>query len=104
MPALRAEGRSLKLKLQDGLWAKVSPARLREVIGVLLDNALRHGAGAVTLAARGDGAASSGPRRWSSRCRTVGNGVPDELGPSTSSSAACPAAARPVSGWRWPAP
>ena len=74
---LRAEGRSLKLKLQEGLWARVSPARLREVVGVLLDNALRHGAGAVTLAARGDGAAS-GPSVVI-EVSDLGSGVPDEL-------------------------
>jgi signal transduction histidine kinase len=75
---LRAEGRSLKLKLQDGLWARVSPARLREVVGVLLDNALRHGAGAVTLAARGDGAATTGPSVVI-EVSDMGTGVPDEL-------------------------
>ena len=74
---LRSEGRSLKVKLQDGLLAKVSPARLREVIGVLLDNALRHGSGSVTLAAR-EGAAASGDTVVIEVSDT-GNGVPDEL-------------------------
>ncbi|HEY0449861.1 ATP-binding protein [Actinophytocola sp.] len=75
---LRAEGRSLKLKLQDGLWGKVSPARLREVIGVLLDNALRHGSGTVTLAARGDGTGATGPSVVI-EVSDLGAGVPDEL-------------------------
>ncbi len=74
---LRTEGRSLKIKLQDGLLAKVSPARLREVIGVLLDNALRHGGGTVTLAAR-EGAAPSGDTVVIEVSDT-GAGVPDEL-------------------------
>ena len=75
---LRTVGRSLKVKLQDGLLAKVSPARLREVIGVLLDNALRHGAGTVTLAARGDGTGATGPLVVIEVSDT-GAGVPDEL-------------------------
>jgi signal transduction histidine kinase len=74
---LRAEGRSLKLRVQDGLLAKVSPARLREVIGVLLDNALRHGAGTVTLAAR-DGISTSG-ETVVIEVSDTGAGVPDEL-------------------------
>jgi signal transduction histidine kinase len=74
---LRAEGRPLKLRLQDNLLAKVSPARLREVIGVLLDNALRHGGGQVTLAAR-DGS-SSGNDTVVIEVSDTGAGVPDEL-------------------------
>jgi signal transduction histidine kinase len=74
---LRAEGRPLKLRLQDNLLAKVSPARLREVIGVLLDNALRHGAGQVTLVAR-DGA-GSGTDTVVIEVSDTGAGVPDEL-------------------------
>lgn len=72
---LRSRGRSLKLRVQDGLLAKVSPARLREVIGVLLDNALRHGAGTVTLAAR-DGASGD---TVMIEVSDTGQGVPDEL-------------------------
>lgn len=74
---LRSRGRSLKLRVQEGLLAKVSPARLREVIGVLLDNALRHGAGTVTIAAR-DGGGSSGDTVLIEVSDT-GAGVPDEL-------------------------
>ncbi|MCT2586206.1 sensor histidine kinase [Actinophytocola gossypii] len=74
---LRSRGRSLKLRAQEGLLAKVSPARLREVIGVLLDNALRHGAGTVTLSAR-DGASSSRDSVLIEVSDT-GAGVPDEL-------------------------
>jgi signal transduction histidine kinase len=74
---LRAVGRSLKVKLQDNLFAKVSPARLREVIGVLLDNALRHGSGTVTLTAR-EGVAASGDTVVI-EVTDMGPGVPDEL-------------------------
>jgi signal transduction histidine kinase len=70
---LRAEGRTLRLKVSDGLLARVTPARLREAIGVLLDNALRHGAGTVSLAARhGDGTVVI-------EVSDSGGGVPDEL-------------------------
>ncbi|KAA2260905.1 HAMP domain-containing histidine kinase [Solihabitans fulvus] len=70
---LRAEGRTLRLRVPDGLLARATPARLREAIGVLLDNALRHGAGTVTVTARQDDSTvvvevSDG-----------GDGVPDEL-------------------------
>ena len=70
---LRADGRSLRLRVPDGLIAKATPAKLREAVGVLLDNAVRHGGGSVTLTARrGDGTVvidvSDG-----------GNGVPDDL-------------------------
>ncbi|WP_156756743.1 sensor histidine kinase [Actinokineospora pegani] len=75
----RAEGRALRVRLAPGLLARVTPARLREAIGVLLDNALRHGAGAVSLTARG-----GGPARADSvviEVADTGAGVPDELAP-----------------------
>ncbi|MDR7301322.1 signal transduction histidine kinase [Haloactinomyces albus] len=49
---LRSAGRTLRLRVEEGLLARATPARLREAIGVLLDNAVRHGEGPVTLAAR----------------------------------------------------
>lgn len=49
---LHAEARSLRVRVGDGLMARVTPARLREVIGVLLDNARKHGSGTVVLSAR----------------------------------------------------
>ncbi|MFF5990335.1 ATP-binding protein [Prauserella flavalba] len=74
---LKAEGRTLRLRVADGLMARATPARLREVIGVLLDNALRHGAGNVTLTARrgeADGTVVI-------EVTDSGNGVPDQLAP-----------------------
>ncbi|HEY2059511.1 ATP-binding protein [Amycolatopsis sp. NBC_01480] len=74
---LRVEGRNLRLKVADGLMARATPGRLREVIGVLLDNALRHGAGTVTLTARrgdADGTVVI-------EVGDTGSGVPDELTP-----------------------
>jgi signal transduction histidine kinase len=75
---LRAVGRSLKVRVDGGLYAKVSPGRLREVIGVLLDNALRHGNGTVTLSAREGVAASTGDTVMI-EVADMGQGVPDEL-------------------------
>lgn len=72
---LSAQGRTLKLRIPRGLIARATSARLREVIGVLLDNARRHGSGTVTMSARtGDGTvvvsvSDNGP------------GVPDDLAP-----------------------
>lgn len=72
---LRAQNRTLRLRVEEGLLARATPARLREAIGVLLDNAARHGEGAVTLAA------------WLSSGTVVievsdaGKGVPEQLVP-----------------------
>ncbi|WAL64937.1 ATP-binding protein [Amycolatopsis cynarae] len=74
---LRAEGRNLRLRIGDGLVARATPGRLREVIGVLLDNALRHGAGTVTLAARRGEAEGTVVVEVSD----TGSGIPDELVP-----------------------
>jgi signal transduction histidine kinase len=52
---LRADGRQLRVKIADELLARATPGRLREAVGVLLDNALRHGQGTVALTARQGG-------------------------------------------------
>lgn len=70
---LRAEGRSLRIRAPEGLTVRVTPARLREAIGVLLDNALRHGEGTVSISARpGDATAVI-------EVSDTGSGVPEEL-------------------------
>ncbi|HVW42811.1 MAG TPA: ATP-binding protein [Amycolatopsis sp.] len=74
---LRSEGRNLKLRIGDGLIARATPGRLREVVGVLLDNALKHGAGTVTLAARRGDAEGTVVVEVSD----TGSGIPDELVP-----------------------
>ncbi len=70
---VKSHGRTLRVRVADGLLARATPARLREAIGVLLDNALRHGEGAVVVSARSEEGTvvvevSDG-----------GAGVPDEL-------------------------
>ncbi|MBQ6640330.1 MAG: ATP-binding protein, partial [Saccharopolyspora sp.] len=72
---LRAQSRTLRQRVPEGLLARATPARLREAIGVLLDNALRHGKGAVTLAAREGGGTVV------VEVGDAGPGVPDQLVP-----------------------
>ncbi|MBM7770078.1 signal transduction histidine kinase [Actinokineospora baliensis] len=76
---LRSEGRTLRMRITPGLMARVTPARLREAIGVLLDNALRHGGGTVALSARSG--ESVGGETVVIDVTDAGNGVPDELAP-----------------------
>jgi signal transduction histidine kinase len=55
-PLLERQGRALAVDVPDDLPATgVSAAAVRQVIGVLLDNATAHGAGAVTLTVRDAG-------------------------------------------------
>jgi signal transduction histidine kinase len=70
---LRAKGRALRVRVQDRPLARATKARLREAIGVLLDNALRHGAGTVSVSARG------GEATVAIEVTDGGAGVPDEL-------------------------
>ena len=72
---LRAKHRSLRLRVPEGLLARATPARLREASGVLLDNALNHGRGTVTLAAR------QGAGTVVVEVTDSGPGVPDQLVP-----------------------
>ncbi len=51
-PAAMASGRALTVDTEPHLpWVRTSPGALRQVLDVLLDNALRHGAGEVRLSA-----------------------------------------------------
>lgn len=74
-PALRSAGRTLRVRLPDGLLARVTPARLREAVGALVDNAIQHGAGTVTLSAR------SAENSLLVEVSDTGAGVPEELVP-----------------------
>ena len=74
-PTLRAAGRTLKVRAADGLLARVTPARMREAVGALVDNAIRHGAGTVTLTARAT------ENSLVIEVSDAGAGVPEELVP-----------------------
>ena len=74
-PRLRAAGRSLKVRVPDRLLARVTPARIREAVGALLENAMRHGAGTVTLTARVT------EHGLQVEVADAGTGVPEELVP-----------------------
>ncbi|HEX5121565.1 MAG TPA: ATP-binding protein [Pseudonocardiaceae bacterium] len=70
---LRAKGRALRLRVPEGLLARATPGRLRESLGVLLDNSLKYGTGTVQVSARrGDGMVLI-------EVSDAGPGVPDEL-------------------------
>lgn len=72
---LTAAGRSLRVRVPEGLLARVTAARLREAIGVLVDNALQHGEGTVTIAAR------EGENALLVEVSDTGPGVPEDLVP-----------------------
>jgi signal transduction histidine kinase len=78
-PQAEADRRPLRLRVVDGLVARVTPGRLREALGVLIDNALRHGAGQVTLSARWTGVAPD--RMAVVEVTDGGEGVPEDLAP-----------------------
>ncbi|MCE3550136.1 ATP-binding protein [Pseudonocardia sp. RS11V-5] len=74
-PALESAGRRLKLRVPDGLLARVTPARIREAVGALVDNALHHGGGTVTISAR------EGTNALVVEVSDTGAGIPEELVP-----------------------
>lgn len=78
-PQLEAERRTLRLRADRELHARVTPGRLREALGVLIDNALRHGGGDVTLSARPGGAGREGMVVL--EVTDAGEGIPDALVP-----------------------
>jgi signal transduction histidine kinase len=51
-PAIRRLGREVVVDAQPGLVAVVSAGRLNQAVGVLVDNALEHGEGTVTVSVR----------------------------------------------------
>jgi signal transduction histidine kinase len=53
----RAQGREIPVEVANGVRASLDPLRVRQALGNLLDNALRHGGGTVRLAARVDNGA-----------------------------------------------
>ncbi|GAB2912187.1 ATP-binding protein [Rhodococcus aerolatus] len=83
-PTLAAVGRELVLEAEPGRRARVAPARLREAVGVLVENAAQHGGGPVTVRVRGV-AARGGRAEHEDRVvvevQDEGPGIPDELVP-----------------------
>ncbi|MGH4018744.1 MAG: ATP-binding protein [Pseudonocardiaceae bacterium] len=79
LPTARARGRPLHLRVPGGLLARVTPGRVREAIGVLVDNALRHGGGEVTVSARPGGSGREG--MVVVEVTDAGAGVPEDLAP-----------------------
>lgn len=74
-PAFRAAARGLTVTGERGLHAYVTPGGLSQVIATLIDNALMHGAGTVTIR-------TSGNQTWAViEVEDEGAGVPAELVP-----------------------
>ena len=74
-PAFRRANRKLEVSGDKGLRAYVTPGTLAQVIATLLDNALVHGAGTVTIRT------SRTPKSVVIEVRDEGQGVPAELVP-----------------------
>jgi len=74
-PPLEAAGRTLTVRCPRDVVVHASPGRLREAIGVLVENSLRHGAGAVVLTVRSSSRAAMVVLEVSDE----GSGVPDGL-------------------------
>src|ERR1700722_9878001 len=74
-PAFRWANRKLEVAGEKGLSAYISPGALSQVIATLLDNALVHGAGTVTIRT------SRTPKSVVVEVRDEGKGVPHELVP-----------------------
>lgn len=91
-PAFERAGRRLNVTAPEGAWVRVDALQLEQVIGNLLDNALRHGAGATELSVKRDGG------RVTLRVRDEGPGVPDEFLPEAFEPFARAAAARSLPG------
>jgi signal transduction histidine kinase len=74
-PAFRRLSRKLEVTGEKGLFAYVTPGSAAQVIATLLDNALVHGAGVVTIRT------SQTPRSVVVEVRDEGKGVPPDLVP-----------------------
>ena len=72
---LTAAGRSLRLRVPEGMLARVTAARVREAVGALVDNAIQHGDGPVTISAR------AGENALLIEVSDSGPGVPQDLVP-----------------------
>ncbi len=74
----RRRNRTLRLKVAEGLRARATPGRLKEILGVLLDNSIKHGSGPVTVTARrGDN--DNSDNTVVVQVQDAGTGIPDDL-------------------------
>ena len=73
---VRSAGRHLRVRVPEGLVARATSPRLREALGVLVDNARRHGDGTIGLTAR-----LSDNDTIVIEVTDAGEGVPEELAP-----------------------
>ncbi len=76
--AFRVSGRELRIEIppdEPDLSARATPGHVAQALGVLVENALQHGAGPVTVAARGRG------EHVVVEVSDEGTGVPDPLVP-----------------------
>jgi signal transduction histidine kinase len=71
----KRRNRTLRLKAGEGLWARATPGRLKEILGVLLDNSIKHGAGTVTVTAR----RGENDNTVVVQVQDGGTGIPDDL-------------------------
>jgi len=76
-PRLSADGRALTVRCPRDVIVHATPGRLREAIGVLVENSLRHGAGAVGLTVRSTSRGSGAMVVL--EVSDEGSGVPDGL-------------------------
>ena len=80
-PVLEADGRTLRIDLPPELPATTAaPAAVRQILGVLLDNATRHGAGAVRLGVRDAGGALAFDVADEGRGLETGDAAPQSRG------------------------
>lgn len=77
----RKQRRRLTLEGNAGVTARATPSRLREAVSVLIDNALKHGAGTCSIRVRNVG--STGDRREMVVVEVAdhGAGIPDAIAP-----------------------
>jgi two-component system OmpR family sensor kinase len=68
-----AEDRALEVAVSPDLWARLDPLRIRQAVGNLIDNALRHGKGTVQVAAE------AGSERLLISVSDQGPGFPDDF-------------------------
>ena len=97
-PRAAEAGRAITVEAPPGAGAELDPLRIEQALGNLVDNALRHGAGQISLgaAANGDARRALGLRRGRRASRPASRTAPSSASPAPTRVA--PAAAP---GWAW---